>query len=680
MREKWIDNAKGIAIICIMVGHLSGFSVGPLDFSFVYGFHLVVFFILSGYTLKKNSLNKEYINKKFSRLMIPYFITCLVILLLDVCNKCIISNDISIETITKSVSNDIVRSFFASGTITNFGNIELGTRIGAIWFLPGLFFAIIFFQIILNKYDDILKRGAASIIVGLIGFVTAKFIWLPFSIQSGMMAVFFIWIGYEIKNQNVLERLKWTYYVGAMIIFWGGYLLGFSGVSFVTANAADIVISILVGICGSIIVYFMSIHMNWSRLINYMGKISLYILCAHIVLLESGNSYTWKIAELIIPIESSIGHADGWRGLINAILQMLFAIVIGALVDWGRKKWKNHKSACLCRIDKTASNQRNLTVDIERGLFIILMLVGHFDINETLRMIIYSCHMVAFVFISGYFYKKEEKLLVTVKRTFKTLFLPYLVFAVLDIFINIQNWSPSYFVNLVKKYLLGMSFSEKILINVESVGPVYFILLLIIVRILYAVLSKIIKKEWELSVVILLISCIGVLLGKTGFWLPWSVDIALYVLIFYHIGQIFYKYNLLSKMSRNYIIYFFVSPIWAYMIYAGSMEIAIRNYGKYGIVIIGAMSGILTVYLFSSLIAQGSFKISKILSILGENSMWILIIHTLLNSKINKLLGMLFSPNSMAIMIISILIQILIALVIVWIKKYMRKRFLPIKQ
>ena len=82
-REKWIDNAKGISMLCVILGHISGGLKGSWNFQFVYGFHLVMFFLLSGYTLKRKPLTVDYVNAKFSRLMIPYFYTCLAVMIMD---------------------------------------------------------------------------------------------------------------------------------------------------------------------------------------------------------------------------------------------------------------------------------------------------------------------------------------------------------------------------------------------------------------------------------------------------------------------------------------------------------------------------------------------------------------------------------------------------------------------
>lgn len=69
VREKWIDNAKGIAMLLVIIGHVSEGLTGILNFGWVYGVHLVMFFLLSGYTLKKRPLTREYVNRKFKRLM-----------------------------------------------------------------------------------------------------------------------------------------------------------------------------------------------------------------------------------------------------------------------------------------------------------------------------------------------------------------------------------------------------------------------------------------------------------------------------------------------------------------------------------------------------------------------------------------------------------------------------------
>ena len=46
MRETWIDNAKGIAILLIIIGHTGLGLTGFVNMLWVFGVHLVMFFLL----------------------------------------------------------------------------------------------------------------------------------------------------------------------------------------------------------------------------------------------------------------------------------------------------------------------------------------------------------------------------------------------------------------------------------------------------------------------------------------------------------------------------------------------------------------------------------------------------------------------------------------------------------
>ena len=70
-REAWIDCARGIAILLVIVGHtISGVLSGA-----IYSFHMPLFFIFSGITSKFSSTNEEFATKtkrSFKRLMGPF--------------------------------------------------------------------------------------------------------------------------------------------------------------------------------------------------------------------------------------------------------------------------------------------------------------------------------------------------------------------------------------------------------------------------------------------------------------------------------------------------------------------------------------------------------------------------------------------------------------------------------
>ena len=82
-RVGWIDIARGICMLAIIAGHFGVNWIGNI----VFLFHLPVFFILSGYLFKDVPLTAGYIAKKFKTFMLPYFITCFAIIIIDAIGK-----------------------------------------------------------------------------------------------------------------------------------------------------------------------------------------------------------------------------------------------------------------------------------------------------------------------------------------------------------------------------------------------------------------------------------------------------------------------------------------------------------------------------------------------------------------------------------------------------------------
>ena len=659
MREKWIDNAKGIAILLVILGHVSGELKGVWNFQFVYGIHLVVFFLLSGYTFKKKNLTKDFINKKFVRLMIPYFYTCLAILIADAFNSWYLNQDGSIMTISNIVGRDLVRSFFASGAIQTFGTLDLGTRIGAVWFFPAMFFALLIFQWLVNKISDHQILGACCTAIALLGYITAKFIWFPFSIQSAMIACLFIWIGYEIRNRNVLGKVKWYYYLIAQLVLLAGIHFNYCDIGFVTGNMNDIILSIPVGLSGCLLVYLLS-KIDNGVVLSFIGQRTSLILCVHLFLLETMGVYVNRFLDMLV----LTGNMRIW---IYIVTQVILAVLIAYLIEVLIKTLRPFIAWLLDYIRNRDNKKRESSIDVAKGLFIIAMIIGHFSIDGTFRKIIYSCHMMAFVLFSGYFYKSNRDLKIGFERTARNFLVPYLIFVLVELAVNYSNWSVDFFKDKVIQYILGISFAKNIFIEVPSVGPVYFILMLFLVRLIYCVIDHVIKRPINKWGIVILLSFLGMILGIMGYWLPWSADVALYSLIFYHIGVVVKKYKIFHMVKEAHMSYFLLTAVWAYMIYTGGMEIAVRNYGQYGLVVVGATAGIFTVYKLACYITDHMPVCREILRLVGENSLIIIIIHTLFGAELWNFVSKRFDSAYMPFLICQVFIQIVISLII----KYM---------
>ena len=68
-KVNWVDSLKGLAIILAVLGHIAS----PLS-SFIYSFHMPLFFIISGFFLNPTNELKRELIKSFKRLFNPFFI------------------------------------------------------------------------------------------------------------------------------------------------------------------------------------------------------------------------------------------------------------------------------------------------------------------------------------------------------------------------------------------------------------------------------------------------------------------------------------------------------------------------------------------------------------------------------------------------------------------------------
>lgn len=183
-RNETIDIAKGIGIILVVVGHLSGVA-GPSGHilswtnSFIYQFHIPIFFFLSGLFFRAEEGWRPFLIKKIKRLYVPYVVANLVFLLIDIALRIISDIDIiAIDDIKHSVK-----------IILGIGLAPLG---GATWFLIALFRAVIVYKLVNTICGG--RSLFVSIIclaIGALGLYSTS----KYAISSSMVAVMFYWLG-----------------------------------------------------------------------------------------------------------------------------------------------------------------------------------------------------------------------------------------------------------------------------------------------------------------------------------------------------------------------------------------------------------------------------------------------------------------------------------------------------
>ena len=675
-RIKWIDIAKGIAILSVILGHV---VTNDHIKEIVFLYHLPIFFVLAGYNIGEGKIDCAYIAKKFDRLMKPYFLTSLFVFLFDILNKCITGPTDTVQ-VTAVIWASLKKIFFASGTINAMGPVDMGGRIGAIWFLPAMFFGIVLARLILSGGFPTWVKWAFSVSLFVLSTVMAAFLWLPFSILSGLFSLPFIMLGHELSKKNIVEKLR-IYHAIPLLLFAlaGVFLTPYAVISFARASIYDYFLTTALIIAACLFIIYISKKLEKiSVVFSFFGRNSLLLLCIHLVILECGG--------LLISLMLK-GFTPEKADLISRFIQFFLPLILMSVWALIKRFVKNgraaDKPAQKTEPENTVTEQpgsvkgkRDRSVDVMRFILIIMMLMGHSSLDTGLRTLIYSFHMPAFIILSGYFHKDstKESFGKDILKAVKGILLPYAIFAVIYVIKNKEH------LKALKEAILSISFTKRILTGTDMIGPVWFLTMLFMTKLIYMVIARFTKDNLRHAVV-LITGLLGIALAGFGFWLPWSIDVALYAVWLYHIGFIIKKYSVFDLIKNARWVYFILSAVLAFFIHTGIGELAIRQYKPYGGVVIAAVAGTLLCYLFSEWITKDNSPVTGVAALGGQGTLYILIVHALfrkeiyafLSSKIGIIEGSFY--NLMA----GILIQVVAGILICWIVEKI-KRIISKKQ
>ena len=145
-RIGYIDIAKFLAMSCVILGHKLSST-----YALFWPFHLPIFFIISGFFLSTNGPMTDFIIKKAKVLLIPYYLTCLVICVLSI-PFALLRQDSVWSELTKWVK----ASIWGMGHTITYSNGITISQIGALWFLWAMFLSLIIVRLIV-KSNNILQ-------------------------------------------------------------------------------------------------------------------------------------------------------------------------------------------------------------------------------------------------------------------------------------------------------------------------------------------------------------------------------------------------------------------------------------------------------------------------------------------------------------------------------------------
>lgn len=312
-RIEWIDIAKGIGILLVILGHAVQFG-SPLH-NLIFSFHMPLFFILSGivYTYRDN---KIFLYKKLVSLIIPYISFCIIGLLVSIIVP-YWKSELNIRAIIKDI-------YLANPDAIN---------VSSIWFLVCLFIVSVFFNSI-QKVDIKIQY----IIVGvclIAGFVYSKYFSeltflpdgrLPFNLDVSLIALTFFAIGVWMKKYITNYKV---FLVSCVIFIFSCAPNGRVNLHGLTFN--NPILYIMESISGAIILtyicYIISIKIkkkNIIKILKYLGQHSLIILGV--------QSITIRVYILIINIMEAKTYYLYGLPVVHQVSCFFSCIVISILV------------------------------------------------------------------------------------------------------------------------------------------------------------------------------------------------------------------------------------------------------------------------------------------------------------------------------------------------------------
>lgn len=322
-RVLYYDIAKGIAILCIILGHQ---GIAWID-HIVFTFHVPIFFLITGCFINTKLSFKDYVKRKARILLVPYGVTCLAIICLGALKGGILSGW---EGAVKSAAEWIYASLYGSGI--PYSSPFFIKEIGAIWFLLASFWGSICLRWLLGvRRKEI--RIAAVLFLFAAGYWSRSLFWFPFSIQAGCCAVLFMYFGFllhNIKTERIElpEEVRICGIIFALLV-WVSFIRDFQSFSLVCCNVGRGAADIFASLCGCVIILLFSRYIETKncvlvKLLAFLGENSLFMLCIHIV--ELNMFPWWRMSQRLL----SFGVPEAVQ--ISIVIWMKLVLIVSGTV------------------------------------------------------------------------------------------------------------------------------------------------------------------------------------------------------------------------------------------------------------------------------------------------------------------------------------------------------------
>ncbi|MCI7442941.1 MAG: acyltransferase family protein [Clostridium sp.] len=345
-RIDYIDIAKGIGIILMVMGHSLGTEFKLK--TFIYLFHMPLFFFISGYFIKDESFNniKKFFFKKVKGIYWPFLKYSLIFVILN-------NVFVYLHIYNNNGYYSIIQSIKAIIDCFLFRRVD--QLLGAFWFFGVLFLAEIIFVLTGNIIVKLVKNNQ-DIVIGIISFIYfiigAILSILNFSLPKRLhlifIPIFFIYLGYLYRKCEEKIKYNVAIFIPFIIIL---FMLTYKNIKVeMSANSYS---NILMFIVGALLGIYCTFYI--SKLIsgkcNYMKKFTIYA-GKNTIIIMALHMLCFKIINLlqVILYKKSYDLISSWPILYSNggwwILYTIIGVLIPLIINYLLYKISNTKN-CL---------------------------------------------------------------------------------------------------------------------------------------------------------------------------------------------------------------------------------------------------------------------------------------------------------------------------------------------
>lgn len=258
-RIHWVDIAKGLAMILVIVGHT--LTVPDKIVHTIYLFHMPAFFLLSGYCFSAKRKLKSFVWVKVKTVLLPVITLGM-------------SGSLIVALLMKFLMHKSVN--WQAVFVNPF--IQCGER-DLDWFLPAIFVSLlVFYGLVKLLKDKLVFLNISSFALAFLSYLFIKKVGVdvPWHVDTALVALPFVSIGYSLRKSSLLDKMKNISGALVFAVLCAGFgetnTILFDTVEMRVNWYGNIFLFYLSAISGCLMLIYISRIISESKCLEFIGK------------------------------------------------------------------------------------------------------------------------------------------------------------------------------------------------------------------------------------------------------------------------------------------------------------------------------------------------------------------------------------------------------------------------